>query len=37
MLDYNISNWILLNWDIFTDWIGWCPDIKIYTIPDDVM
>lgn len=31
-----MSWWIWTNWDIFTDLVGWCPDIRVYATPDDV-
>lgn len=31
-----LSWWIWTNWEVFTDWIGWAPDTRIYATPDDV-
>lgn len=32
----NISWLIWTHWDIFTDYVGWQPDMRIYAVPDDV-
>jgi hypothetical protein len=31
-----MSRWVFLNWDIYTDWLGWCPDIRVYLVPEDL-
>lgn len=31
-----MSRWIFVNWDIYCDWIGYEPDIRVYSVPEDI-
>lgn len=31
-----MNRMIFLNWDVWTDWIGWCPDIRVHSVMDDI-
>lgn len=32
----NAARKAFLNWDLFCDWFGFAPDIRIFAVPDDV-
>lgn len=32
----SVNTWIYHNWDIFTDWLGYEPDIRVHRVWDDI-